>query len=623
MSINKNGLLKKRMAGLITQLIGKNGYLAKKIVYIAILFSLLFPPVSYAQKELNTYLNNVNFEDFIKFVSKRTNHNFSFESSIIPKNIKVTIYSPLALSNDDLIKILHSVLKENGLVSVKKGKNIVIIRVNSLRNIGAPYQSSLKAASNSVITTIIRLKNVAVSKLKLPLMHLVSSFGHVDAVSGLNALIITDSQNKVVQMEKLVKDIDKSQSYNINLFPIKGVSSKIVANELKGFFSNIAARSDLSYRPIIFNETASNSIMIASREQNSIYIKKLVEQIVEHLKGQKAQKVFYLKNAVAKDVYNIIMKLLSKNPLFKKSSISYDSATNSIIVLGSPEIYDKIEKLISKLDIPLKQVYVEALILETSLSKLSEFGIEWSGVASKGSNVGFTNNSTTGTLANLQNSILNNNQLTAIPGGFSLGILGNVVTYQGTKFPTLGMLLNALKQKQGINILSNPHIITLDNQKASIFVGENRPFLISQKYDTNGNPIFSYDYRDVGIKLTVLPHISNGKVIMDTDIEIKKVTSSVGSSTEAAPVTLTRTTKTKLSLANGEKILISGLIKNDKTYTNQGVPLLSSVPLLGELFKYKKVQSEKTNLMIFLTAKIINNQKELKKLSKQNNHNEN
>jgi len=600
--INKNGLLKKRMAGLITQLIGKNGYLAKKMVYIAILFSLLLPSVSYAQREFNTYLNNVNFEDFIKFVSKRTNHNFSFESSIIPKNIKVTIYSPLALSNDDLIKILHSVLKENGLVSVKKGKNIVIIRVNSLRNIGAPYQSSLKAASNSVITTIIRLKNVAVSKLKLPLMHLVSSFGHVDAVSGLNALIITDSQNKVVQMEKLIKDIDKSQSYNINLFPIKGVSSKIVANELKGFFSNIAARSDLPYRPIIFNETASNSIMIASREQNSIYIKKLVEQIVERLKGQKAQKVFYLKNAVAKNVYNIIMKLLSKNPLFKKSSISYDSATNSIIVLGSPEIYDKIEKLISKLDIPLKQVYVEALILETSLSKLSEFGIEWSGVASKNSNVGFTNNSTTGTLVNLQNSILNNNQLTAIPGGFSLGILGNVVT---------------------INILSNPHIVTLDNQKASIFVGENRPFLISQKYDTNGNPIFSYDYRDVGIKLTVLPHISNGKVIMDTNIEIKKVTSSVGSSTEAAPVTLTRTTKTKLSLANGEKILISGLIKNDKTYTNQGVPLLSSVPLLGELFKYKKVQSEKTNLMIFLTAKIINNQKELKKLSKQNEHNEN
>ncbi len=599
--------------------LSKRGDLVKKILYTVMLLMLFYTP-SFAKDNLNAYINNISLSDFIKFVSRRTNQNFSFEPSLIPKNIKVTIYSPLALSNSDLMKILHSVLKENGFLSVRKGKSLAIIRIGSLRNVGVQYEPSLKAASNSVVTTMIRLKNVEASKLRLPLSHLVSSFGHVDTLNGLNAIIITDSQSKIVQMEKLIKDIDKQKAYNINLVPIKGASSKTVANELRGFFRSLMIKGDLSYAPVIFDESASNSIMIASREENFSHILQLIDNIVAQLKGQKTQKVFYLKNSVAKDVYNIILRLFSKNPAFKKGSISYDNSTNSIIVSGTQGIYNKIKGLVAKLDIPRKQVYIEALIIETTLSKLSEFGVEWSGVASKGNNIGFTGNSNSGALNNIQNSILNNSKLAALPGGLSLGILGNVVTYQGIKFPTLGLLLNALKQKQGIDILSNPHIITLDNQKADIFVGENMPFLISKTYDTNGNPVFSYDYRNVGIKLKVLPHISGDKIIMDTHIEIKKVVSSANgtSADNSAPTTLTRSTNTKIALKSGEKVLISGLIQTDKSYTNQSVPILSSIPLLGNLFKYKKVNSDKTNLMIFLTAKIINNKQDLN--SFQNHH---
>ncbi len=599
--------------------LSKRGDLVKKILYTVMLLMLFYTP-SFAKDNLNAYINNISLSDFIKFVSRRTNQNFSFEPSLIPKNIKVTIYSPLALSNSDLMKILHSVLKENGFLSVRKGKSLAIIRIGSLRNVGVQYEPSLKAASNSVVTTMIRLKNVEASKLRLPLSHLVSSFGHVDTLNGLNAIIITDSQSKIVQMEKLIKDIDKQKAYNINLVPIKGASSKTVANELRGFFRSLMIKGDLSYAPVIFDESASNSIMIASREENFSHILQLIDNIVAQLKGQKTQKVFYLKNSVAKDVYNIILRLFSKNPAFKKGSISYDNSTNSIIVSGTQGIYNKIKGLVAKLDIPRKQVYIEALIIETTLSKLSEFGVEWSGVASKGNNIGFTGNSNSGALNNIQNSILNNSKLAALPGGLSLGILGNVVTYQGIKFPTLGLLLNALKQKQGIDILSNPHIITLDNQKADIFVGENMPFLISKTYDTNGNPVFSYDYRNVGIKLKVLPHISGDKIIMDTHIEIKKVISSANgtSADNSAPTTLTRSTNTKIALKSGEKVLISGLIQTDKSYTNQSVPILSSIPLLGNLFKYKKVNSDKTNLMIFLTAKIINNKQDLN--SFQNHH---
>ncbi len=173
--------------------LSKRGDLVKKILYTVMLLMLFYTP-SFAKNNLNAYINNISLSDFIKFVSQRTNQNFSFEPSLIPKNIKVTIYSPLALSNSDLMKILHSVLKENGFLSVKKGKSLAIIRIESLRNVGVQYESKLKTASNSVVTTMIRLKNVEASKLRLPLTHLVSSFGHVDTLNGFN----TDFRRRII-----------------------------------------------------------------------------------------------------------------------------------------------------------------------------------------------------------------------------------------------------------------------------------------------------------------------------------------------------------------------------------------------------------------------------------------
>ncbi len=587
------------------------------LLFIIITYALNFDVLAKDVNEVR--LEKVPLSDFIKFISKATNQNISYTPESLPSNTTITIYSPLTLNKKELLKIFYSVLNANGLVTVKKENTLFIIKKRALRDVGPVYKKQLTGGLDGVITTVLRLNNIDVTKLRVPLIHLISSFGKVDFIQGLNAVVVTDTKQRVVQIERLLKDLDKRPRFVLKLIPIEGASAQIVAMELNKFFSSLAKETRLYYRPIISSETTGNSVLVAAKEEDFRQIQQIIERIIS--KKQSAQKVFYLKNATAKDVYDVITKLLAKSPGFKKTSISYDESTNSIIVFGAPDVFDRINTIIKKLDIPRKQVYIEALIIETSLSKLSEFGIEWSGAVKSNGGIGTTGMTTTGSLVNMQNAILNNNQMTALPGGFTLGVLGNIITYQGVKFPTLSALLNALKTQQGINILSNPHLVTLDNQKAEIFVGENRPYLITQKYDVNGNPIFSYDYKDVGVKLHILPHISDNKIIMEVSLEVKKIMDTLNVGQSVAPVTLTRSTSTKIFLKDGDKILISGLIKNDKGYSEKRVPLLSSIPILGNLFKYKKTTSDKTNLVIFLTTKIVANQKEINRFQKKNGSN--
>lgn len=304
--------------------------------------------------------------------------------------------------------------------------------------------------------------------------------------------------------------------------------------------------------------------------------------------------------------------------------MAFDKATNSIIVFGDPDLYVKVENLIEKLDKPREQVYVEALIIETTLESGNKFGVEWQagggGGSSQAGTIGYVNDNSN--MVNFASPTLSGNppNFSALAGGFNLGVLGNIISYEGVKFPTLNILANFVKSANGINILSNPQILTLDNEEAEIFVGgENRPFLTSTKYDSNNNPVQSYDYRDVGgVKLKIVPQISsNDTVTLKIEQEVKKVSSSTVDVT--APVTLTRSTKTKVKLQDGAIMVISGLLKDDSEKYNSAVPGLSRIPILGWLFKTKSGSYEKTNMMVFISTHIIRTAEDAKKITDKKN----
>jgi general secretion pathway protein D len=402
------------------------------------------------------------------------------------------------------------------------------------------------------------------------------------------------------------------------------------------FFNDLVRNSMGVMIPTIISDDLSNVLVIAATPEDFKKIQYLVSNVdVVSVASSTLPRIFYLKNSNAEDVEKVLNKLftgttgtlggtstfgttttaatssLANRQLGNnmRSMVSSDKATNSIIAMGDAELYANVERLIEKLDIPRKQVYVEALILETGLDRGDIYGVEWFGSGGVGDSVGMVNSGNTGALGSILAPIMGGTApaLSSLPGGFSGGIIGDTITYNGMTFPSMGAFMSAVRSDAGVNIVSNPQILTLDNEEAEVFVGENRPYVTSEKYDANNNPIQTFDYRNVGVRLKVVPHISgDNSVNLEIDQEVNKISPATFSAD--SPVTLTRTTKTRVQLYDRSIMVVSGLMKDDSSSTMTGIPILSKIPLLGWLFKSQELTSEKTNLTVFITAHIIHTQ---------------
>ena len=574
----------------------------RRVCLIITVFLLVTACTVFAEK-ISLKLVDISLEDFIKFMSVRTKTNIVYSKRDIPSSIKINLFIPEGVSERDLRRIFDAILRANGLVAINKEGTLVVLRSSTVRRFAGELWP--QGQSYALVTDVIVLKNLGAYEAQKIVKHLLSTAGRVDVIKAINAVVLTDVKERVKKVRAFLKRMDLTEKTVVRVYHFDDVDSVKLASELKHFFAELSKRSPGFSVPVVVSESASNSVLMAFKKKDESYIEEVVQEVYQRLRKVGAQKVIYLKNAVAKNVYKVVSDLIAKDKAFKGVSVSYDEPTNSIILLGKQALFGKIERLIQKLDVARKQVYIEALVVETSVSKLREFGVEWSAAAKASGGVGYAGTTTSGHLGAIESTILGEGKFTALPGGFTLGVLGDTVTYNGIKFATLGALLNAFKSDSGINIVSNPKIVTLDNQKATIFVGENRPYLISEKYDINGNPIYSYTYKDVGVKLNIWPHISGKKILLDVEIEVNKVSEEVARGKTVAPVTLTRKTKTQIALEDGQKILISGLIEDDASRQKRGVPLLSSIPILGALFRYESNSKSKTNLSIFLTVHMV------------------
>jgi general secretion pathway protein D len=571
----------------------------------------VFSTITFAEYNIN--LKNISLLDFVKFVSEFTNTNFVYNE----KDLKgeVTIDSRLEMSTDDILEIFYSTLNLNNLVAVNKGSYIRILKNTEVRNFQDDYKKNIDKTANyeGMVTTILKLNKINARNLSLSFNKLKSKYGFVQSLKGINAIIVRDSSERIKKMIKIIKDLESDASgFEVKAIEIHNTSASNVEKGLRKFFIELKKQSLIAIDPVIISDDFSNVLIVASTKDNFKKIEYMVAQMdIAGINSTSVPRVFYLKNSSAEDVEKVLNKLLSKTDTKKnivKFNVASDKATNSIIVVGDQMLYKKVETLIAKLDIPRKQVYVEALILETTLENGSKFGVEW--IAGGGDNDNYyatAGHLVRGTDGNSNLVNFASNGPGALPGGFTLGVLGNVITFNGITFPSLGALMHAVSKLNGINILSNPQILTLDNEEAEIFVGENRPFMVSEKYDSNNNPVQTYDYRDVGVRLKITPHISSDDLVtLKIEQEVKKVTASTANVNQ--PITLTRKTTTKVKLKNGSTMVISGLIKDDTSLSTSSVPWLSKIPLIGWLFKYEAKGFEKTNMMVFVSVHLIESQ---------------
>ncbi len=584
----------------------------KTTILLTLLFTLLFSINAFAD-DYNVNFKNVPMKDFITFVGEFTGKNMIYTEANVRGN--VTVESQKEMTSNELLEVFFSVLKMNALLPIMDGDNIQIIAERDV----PLYDEDLAINSNNVgeafITTVIPVDNYNAQTLLPVLNRLKSRTAYVEVVRGLNILVVKDFTSRIEKMMSIISTIDtEANAYTFHTIQLEFATASRVEQQIIKLYGELGKSALNTNAPVVVSDDNSNSLVIAAPAEEFEKIKHLIDSFDSSVSiVSTSPKVFYLKNAKAVDVEKVLTKLLSsiaptQNTAQKtniKANVSADEATNAIIAVGDQGLYNQVGALIEKLDVPRRQVFVEALILETSIDTGFQFGVEWFGAGSEsgtGSVVGGLTGS--GALGGLAGSVASGSSDISLPTGFSLGIIGDLINFNGATFPSIGAFLTAIESTSGVNIVSNPQILTLDNAEAEVFVGENRPFVTSEKYDSNNNAIQTFDYRNVGVSLKVTPLISSSDMVTLTiDTEVNKLAAAQFNAT--APITLTRTTKTVAKLQNKSIMMISGMIKDDTTLTNTGVPFLSSIPILGNLFKSSSETSEKTNLMVFITAQII------------------
>jgi general secretion pathway protein D len=298
----------------------------------------------------------------------------------------------------------------------------------------------------------------------------------------------------------------------------------------------------------------------------------------------------------------------------RKITITPDKATNALVITAIPEDYQALVDVIRKLDIPRRQVYVEAAVVEISLERTKELGVEFRSTSD------FENSSQQvfgGSSFGLINEVSRNPFAIS---GLAIGIIEGTITFGGQTFLNIGALIQAIQRTSDVNVLSTPHLLTTDNQEAEIVVASNVPFVTATS-QTQVSTLTTIERKDVGIILRFTPQVSEGdKVTLKIFEEISAIQTTVTAGIDprqVGPTTSKRTAKTTVVVDNKQTIVIGGLFRDDLDATEQKIPCLGDLPLVGKLFGRTQDNSRKTNLVIFLTPHIVRTAEDLRRIKEQ------
>ncbi|MFN7693197.1 MAG: type II secretion system secretin GspD [Burkholderiales bacterium] len=297
-------------------------------------------------------------------------------------------------------------------------------------------------------------------------------------------------------------------------------------------------------------------------------------------------------------------------------NVQADPSTNSLIITAPEPLYRQMRQVIDQLDTRRAQVYVEAIIVKVDATKGAQFGVQWQNLfgdkgdktlSGLGTNFGGGNSNILNLSAAVAQGRTGAGTALAsggVPAGLNLGFLKQIGS-----FYTLGAIANFLETQTGANILSTPNLVALDNEEAKIVVGQNVPFItgsFTQGNTGSTNPFQTVERKDVGLVLRVTSQIGEGGAIR---MKIVQENSSLvpGGNTTSGPITDKSEIQTTVTVDDGDILVLGGLMRDEYTDGNDGVPGLSKIPLLGSLFKSENRTRKKSNLMVFLRPVVMRN----------------
>jgi general secretion pathway protein D len=605
----------------------------------------------------------IHFEDvdlpvFVNFISKLTGRNFVFSEKITGT---VTIISPEPVTIEQAYAVFQSVLNTRGLTTIDDGVVARVVPLKEARNSGGPIIGRDPGATGYA-TRLIPLDHISVEEAAEALQTLISRDGSIVPYAATNTLIASDTIVNLNRIAAVVEAIDTPRhEQSVEVIPLDHADASTMAEHVTTIlqeerFTRTAATKDKAAPAEakstrtgvrVVPDSRTNSLIVMGTAMELKHVRELIKGLDNPLRsGDGRLHVYNARYADALQLADVVGTMVGSRqqrvaaalpaksgredtasralagamsgtaPGFEDEVvISADPSTNSVLVNSSAQDYRTIESLLIGLDVERPQVFVECIIAEVALNKSEALGFEWQ----LGGEVGDATVLARSNLASLGAAFVNPASL----GGLILAAASEetIELPDGTEIPAQAALFTALANDQDIEILSAPTLLTLDNQKAEILVGENVPFVTGQGVDISNveNVFTTVQRQDVGIKLTVTPQVAEGDiVVLDVQQEVSRVIATdILDANTVGPTTSKRSASTVVSVADGRTAVIGGLISNAVSARESKVPLLGDIPFIGRLFRADGVTDEKVNLIIFLTPHVIRSRADLANVSTQ------
>ncbi len=624
-------------------------------------------PIRGAGGKVSLDFKDIELTDLIQTISELTGKNFIYDDTV---RGKATIISPEPISLDQAYTLFLTVLAVKGFTVVPSGKVNKIIQLKDAKESSLPVVTDGSRSSERYVTQLISLQHIDASLVATTVLApLVPKTSSVISYPPSNSLIITDNASNIEKLVTIIKELDvPSDLDRLEVITLEYADAEEVAQIAGQVLSQGAAaptartarrrrvRRNVQTAPgtqetsRIIPYTRTNSLVIMANEEDLEILRGLIEKLDQKPTETRAGiYVYYLENAdaetLAKTLNEIVtgMKTQARTatrptpgqpqapatPALETVAITADKPTNALIVNSTPDDYEILKEIIGRLDVKRKQVFVEALILELSMDATKRLGASLQGAIDVGSDsvIFGTSNLNTGsaTLADLGTSATDGgfpNLLGRAIEGVLIGGLFSPIRMEGPggeiiTVPALSALIDLSKTNSDVNILSAPRLLTSDNEEAEIIVGSNVPVITQRLTDTGASTglaqSVSVERQDVALTLRFTPQITEGnQVRLNVYQEITDLaTSSVGDVNQVGPTFTKRLLRNTVLAENGRTVVLGGLIGRNVQNTVTKVPLLGDIPGLGWLFKRESRQERKTNLLIFITPKIIRNASDL------------
>ncbi len=587
-------------------------------------------------------MKDADIEALIATVSEITGKNF-----IIGPNVqgKVTVVSAKPMKPDEIYDVFLSVLRVHGYAAIPSGSMIKIVPEAMAQQDGSGgLNGSHVHEADELVTQIVPVRHVAATELVPILRPLMPQGAQLIAHPGSNSLVISDRAGNVARVVSIIERIDTVSDSGVEVIPLQHASAAEVARTLAQLADTKGnGAADLGDQPKVFADERTNSILLSGGKSGRLRMRALITHLDTPMNNGGDTQVIYLSYATAKDLVPILQgvaaTLTGEAPPGKTGATSATGGSgtaaagastatiqaheedNALVISAPPAVFRSLAAVVHQLDIRRAQVLIEAVIAEVSAETANELGVQWQFPVGDNNHLAggtnFTGNSPGNNILSATAGLNSSPPSATFGNGLQLGYF-DTISVNGKPIVSIGALLSALQSNNNNNILSTPSVMTLDNQEAMIKVAEEVPFLTGS-YTTNtgsstsaagtsttgiGNPFQTIQRKDVGLTLTVTPHVTFGTdVRLDIHQEVSNLLPPVQGAVDL--VTNKREVKTTVLVRDDSLLVLGGLISDNVKDSVQKVPALGDIPFLGNLFRYRSSDHQKSDLMVFLHPRVL------------------